>query len=116
MIAIVTFVLGLLKVLLPLLLVEGRDSAEESRRRPELRKRLLGRVRETGLVVVVLALVLSGCGRVVYVPWGEPVRLAETVRGVSVWSVDANGTSVLGKIDLPEGWYALPDTGEEIDK
>jgi hypothetical protein len=64
-------------------------------------------------------LVLTGCGggapftRTIYVPHGAPVRLRETVQGVKVWVKDADGTPVAGKMDLPEGWYALPVDDQE---
>jgi len=51
----------------------------------------------------------AGCGvRTVYVPHGEPVRLRETIEDAKVWVVDETGEAVPGRMDLPEGWYALP--------
>ena len=64
-------------------------------------------------------LVLTGCGggapftRTIYVPHGTPVRQRETVEDVKVWVKDADGTPVAGKMDLPEGWYALPVDDQE---
>jgi hypothetical protein len=52
----------------------------------------------------------SGCStRVVLVPSGEPVRLAEPVRA-KVWVIDASGNQIksANRVTLPEGWYALP--------
>jgi len=52
----------------------------------------------------------SGCAtRVIMVPHGEPVRLAEDVKA-RVWVVDSSGTSVRSqnKVKIPAGWYALP--------
>jgi hypothetical protein len=61
--------------------------------------------------IALIALVGScGCGtRVVYVPYGEPVRLAESVKA-RVWVKGADGVSVRSsnRITLAEGWYALP--------
>ena len=56
---------------------------------------------------------LTGCMRTVYVPHGTPVRLRETVRDAKVWVKDADGQAVEGRMDLPEGWYALPDDGKD---
>jgi len=53
-------------------------------------------------------LLLAGCVRTIYVPHGTPVRLRETVKDVKVWVKDAGGEPVAGKMDIPEGWYALP--------
>ena len=59
-------------------------------------------------------LLLAGCGaRTIYVPHGTPVRLRETVEDVKVWVKDADGEPVAGRMDLPEGWYALPMPEEE---
>jgi hypothetical protein len=46
---------------------------------------------------------------VIYVPHGEPVLLAESVKA-KVWVIDANGKSVRSnnRIIIHEGWYALP--------
>ena len=48
-----------------------------------------------------------------YIPHGTPVRLRETVEDVKVWVKDADGGPVAGKMDLPEGWYVLPDDSEK---
>jgi len=53
-------------------------------------------------------LLLTGCVRTIYVPHGMPVHLRETVEDVKVWGEDLDGEPVAGKMDLPEGWYALP--------
>jgi hypothetical protein len=52
---------------------------------------------------------VSCASRVIYVPHGEPVRLAEDVKA-KVWVVDANGKNVRSnnRITIHEGWYALP--------
>ena len=67
--------------------------------------------------LMLLALVLSGCAEwftsTVYVPPGAAVRLREPVRGASVWVVSDSGAVVPSKMDLPSGWYVLPDDGEE---
>ncbi len=56
---------------------------------------------------------LTGCAtRVVVVPTGEPVRLRQTVRQVKVWVADKDGVEIPAEIDLPEGWWCLPDPGE----
>jgi hypothetical protein len=53
----------------------------------------------------------TGCttSRVIYVPHGEPVRLAESVKA-KVWTVDSTGKTVRSnnRITIHEGWYALP--------
>jgi len=58
-----------------------------------------------------LALMLPGCAptRVVMVPPGQPVRLAESVKA-HVWAKDASGNIVRSRnrVTIHEGWYALP--------
>jgi hypothetical protein len=59
---------------------------------------------------IAFASMSSGCAtRVVLVPNGEPVRLAEPVK-VRVWVLDSKGQSIRSsnRVLLPEGWYALP--------
>jgi len=106
-----------LRALLPALRKELRDSAEDARRQPGLRERLCRRMGETwgkaGLLLC-LALLLAGCAtRTVYVPYGEPVRLRETIHDAKVWVLDASGRPVAGHTDLPEGWYCLPVPGDD---
>lgn len=64
------------------------------------------------VAMIFVSACLSGCGRhVVLVPPGEPVRLRQPVKKVKVWAADAKGNETPGVVDLPEGWYALPDPG-----
>ena len=53
-------------------------------------------------------LLLAGCVRTIYVPHGTPVRLRQTVKNAKVWVKDADGEPVPGRMDIPNGWYALP--------
>ena len=71
-------------------------------------------------LLLVLSVVLMGCSsfgksRTVYVPAGSIVRLRETLHDVDVWAKDKNKQWVEGKLDLPEGWYALADPGPDTD-
>ena len=62
-------------------------------------------------LIVCASMSVSCASRVIYVPHGEPVRLAESVKA-KVWVVDASGKSVRSqnRITIHEGWYALPKT------
>ena len=112
--ALVAILVAILQVLLPALFKAAKKTAEDSAGQPELKKRLRERVRQTWVVVLLCMLLLGGCGtRTIYVPHGEPVRLRETIRGAKVWVKDQNGQAVAGKMDLPEGWYALAMPAEE---
>lgn len=56
---------------------------------------------------------VAGCiPEVIYIPDGQAVRLREMVPDVAVWVITKDGEVMPGKMDLPEGWYCLPDTGE----
>lgn len=63
----------------------------------------------TVCLLALMSMSVSCASRVIYVPHGEPVRLAESVE-VRVWTVDASGKTVRSKnrITIHEGWYALP--------
>ena len=54
----------------------------------------------------------AGCLRTVYVPDGDPVRLRAPIRRARVWVREADGTVSAARMDIPEGWYALPDRTE----
>ena len=41
------------------------------------------------------------------------MRLRETVKDAKVWVKDADGNTIAGRMDLPEGWYSLPMPDEE---
>lgn len=60
-------------------------------------------------LIVFASMSVSCASRVIYVPHGEPVRLAEDVKA-KVWILDASGKPVRSKnrIVIHEGWYALP--------
>jgi len=111
---------GIVQAIVAILAKRSERSAENGARWPELRDRLRERVRRKWsgktlpvIIVLVVLLALPGCGtRTIYVQSGEPVRLRETIRSAKVWVLDQDGKPVAGVMDLPEGWYALPD-GEE---
>lgn len=57
-----------------------------------------------------LTLTSAGCAtRVILVPNGDPVRLAEPVKA-RVWVPDASGNVIQSqnRVTIPAGWYALP--------
>jgi hypothetical protein len=70
---------------------------------------------KTALAVEIFVIVFcAGCGsRTLLVPPGEPVRLREPILGAKVWVADKDGKEVPAVVDLPAGWYALPDPGEK---
>jgi hypothetical protein len=65
------------------------------------------------IITIVLGILTQSCAsRTIYVPSGEPVRLAAPIKSAPVWVRDASGNWVKGKTTIPEGWYALPDPGK----
>ena len=102
----------ILRALIPATIKASEKTSEDGRRQPELKARLKRRVQAAGWCVVLGLVVFLpfGCQpRTIYVPSGEPVRLRETVRNAKVWVLDKDGQPVAGKMDLPAGWYCLPD-------
>ena len=60
-------------------------------------------------ILIFVILFASGCGRrVVLVPSGEPVRLAEPVRAYVYVKIDGKWVKGANRVTLPEGWYCLP--------
>lgn len=58
--------------------------------------------------LIVLPICLGCQTKVILVPSGDPVLLAEPVR-VKVYAFDAQGNlSGPAKVKIPAGWYALP--------
>lgn len=116
---LVTIIVAVLNVLLPILLPAlakaGERTAEDGRAQPDLKDRLTRKVMQKwgGVAsLLLLAAMLGGCGaRTIYVPTGDPVRLRAPVRGAKVWVLDKDGKPTAGTMDLPEGWYCLPDPG-----
>lgn len=111
---LIALIIELLRVFVPAAMSGAVRCSVDGARQPQLRDRLRARVRHVWPVVALLAAMASGCVRTVYVPPGEPVRLRETILNVKVWVMNEDGRAVAGRMDLPEGWYALPvNTNEE---
>ncbi len=113
---LITLIVSLLRVLLPALIEESKDSAQDGDSAVDLREKLRGQVRKSWgpSACFVFCLMSAGCfTRTIYVPDGTPVRLRETIPDAKVWVLDSYGKPVAGKLDLPEGWYALPMEEEE---
>jgi hypothetical protein len=110
---IIGIVLGLLA-----LYVKARADAPASTiqpRQPALRDRLLRRVRDAGWTIALVATsaILSGCyAPAVYIPTGEPVRIARPIRHATVEILLPSGQTALRTLTIPAGWYALPDPAE----
>lgn len=78
----------------------------QSRTRSQIRWRMVL------VAMLFVSVCLSGCGtRTVLVQPGEPVRLRQPIKKAKVWVADQKGKEIPGEVDLPEGWYALPDPG-----
>jgi len=67
------------------------------------------------LMLIVMLLAASGCAslsarpRVVLVPAGDPVQLAEPVKGYVYVQIDGERVRSQNRVELPEGWWCLPD-------
>ena len=105
---LIAILAAVLQALLPWLVKQSKDTAQDAHPDRRTRGKLRDRVRKHWVIVFALLVLLSGCGvGTVYVPHGTPVRLRETVKDVKVWVKDSNGQVVAGEMDLPEGWYCL---------
>ncbi len=62
------------------------------------------------IFAAALTITSNGCAsRVILIPSGDPVRLAEPVKA-RVWVPDSSGKIVQSqnRVTIPAGWYALP--------
>jgi len=108
---IISFVVSLLKVFLPVIIEKSKDTMEDSKADPEIKRKLKSQIRAAwgGAALFVILMFIPGCfTRTIYVPDGTPVRLREPIKKAKIWVLDKDGKAVKGTMDLPEGWYALP--------
>lgn len=94
-------------------------ATHQQRHRPALQARLTRRVRQAGWpLCIALALSLQcGCNLIapdtaIYIPTGEPVRIAEDIPNVRVEVIGPAGTTIR-RMTIPNGWYALPDQEQQ---
>ncbi len=67
--------------------------------------------------ILCASVCLSGCGtRTVYVRGSEPVRLRQDLKRVKVWVAAKDGKEIPGVVDIPEGYYCLPDPEDPREK
>lgn len=66
------------------------------------------------LVAILLLTGAMGCNRTVYVPEGAALRLREDTAKRKVW-IETDEGWIAGKIVIPEGYYCLPLSDEEIE-
>jgi hypothetical protein len=72
------------------------------------------RLKLPALILLGLAACASGCGRIriIIVPAGEPVQLAEDVKARVFVEVDGKLIQTKEPVTIPAGWWCLPDPGE----
>lgn len=112
---LVQIAVGVILGILTALVRGPKPATHEQPRRTELKERLLSKIRRAGWCIACATL-LQGCGifqpqTAIYVPSGEPVRIAEDIRGATVEVIGPDGTT-LRRMDIPAGWYALPDDNQ----
>ena len=111
---LVQLILGLIKLFIPVIKESFEDTNTTAVEESEgLTKRLNNSIRNhwgKTLVLAFLSLTLFSCGtRTVYVPDGTPVKFAETLKNVKVWVKTKDGKIKKQTMDIPEGWFAVPD-------
>jgi hypothetical protein len=69
----------------------------------------------TALMLIAASVLSSGCAkqRVLLIPPGEPVQLAEPVKARIFVTADGERTESDNRVEIPAGWWALPDPGDE---
>lgn len=119
---VATILTAVLRVLIPVLLDQLDETSVDASMQTTIRDTLRARIKShwvrasVGLVLAACVMsLIAGCGsQTVYVPDGAPVRLRETIKNAEIWVMTDDGDIVAGKMDIPEGWYALPlDEGDD---
>ena len=113
---LVKLIVEILRVFVPAVVDASHPTAEDGARGTDKRDRLRRRIRGTwGTGAVILFCVIGGSTitgclftRTVYVSDGTPVRIRKTIKNAPVWVLDKAGKPIAGRVDIPEGWYALP--------
>ncbi len=109
---LIRFIVDIIKALFS----SSPEKFEDGVHDPERKRRLRDKIRRKwGIKILpILAVVFLGCAsRTVYIQSGETVRLRETIQNADVWILDKNGTPTEGTMNLPEGWFCLPDEGAD---
>jgi hypothetical protein len=114
---IIQIAVAVLQAFLPAVL-NPENSFEDAKKQTAIKKKLNQRIiKSWGKVALplLMCVFLTGCvsTKTVYISDGEPVRIRETIKNAKVWTLDADGKPVAGRMDIPAGWYALPFTDEE---
>ena len=112
LIAILTFVASMVKR-------AATPKTGDAKKRSDIKQAGASKLQKQTKSVIMWSFALylmlcAGCNRTVYVPDGAAVRLRETVKRVDVW-IWLDGAWEAGKMDLPEGWYVMPLTDDEIN-
>ena len=112
---LIRLVVELLSKLLPWVAKQSKPTAEDADHNVQTRDKLRKRVKRFWLIgFILLPVAIGGCSvRTIYVTHGTPVRLRETIKDAKVWIKDSDGQVIAGKMDLSEGWYALPLSDQE---
>ena len=107
-IAILEFIAGLIKSERPQVAAKGDAS--------KIKKAAAKKIKGLGLTIFLMSGIwlLGGCYKTVYIEPGDAVRLRETVKGVKVW-VKVDGAWEASEMTLPEGWYCIYLTDDEIN-
>lgn len=102
----------LVQVVLPAWLEAVKPQYADARSDTALRNRLFKKIRSAGWTIPLLGifLLVGGCQKIrtVYVPSGEPVRLAQEVKDCRVWVKTDGGETLRATFTLKEGWYVVP--------
>lgn len=113
---LVELIVGIFKMLFPILKDASKDTYIQADPDKKLRKRLRDRVKGIwgkSVILICFSFAFVGCGtKTVYVPDGTPVKLRETLKDVKIWVKDADGNTIATTMDIPEGWFALPDSND----
>lgn len=96
---------------------ESKPKQQTAKKNSDIRKAAADKISKppkSPCIAMLLIMALSGCNRTVYVPEGAALRLREDTAKRKVW-IETDGGWIAGKMVIPEGYYCLPLSDEEIN-
>lgn len=106
--------MAVLEVLAMLLKAERKQIAAKGKT-DDVKAASIKKLKKSCLTIFLMSGIwLTGCYKTIYVEAGDAVRLRESVKDVKVW-VKVGEAWEASEMTVPEGWYCIYLTDDEIN-